>query len=318
MHIRGYPRLHFGLMDFAAVTPRSYGGLGISVGGPTTDLRVSPDEEDSLWGVPDPGQRSKVMEAISRYRSTWAGQTCRIDCLSAPESHRGLGSTTSIVLASLVAINAYNGYLASESDLVAASGRGRTSAIGCECFFSGGLVADAGQPGHPSGADYLPSAHPRDRPPSLVVGRWPLPRDWSVTLVEPVRGRAQTPDEELSLFRAAPRVDSENVLLQIALAYHGIIPDVISGNLPGLARHLSAYQCLGFKQMEIELQGEGVSNVLARAWDSGHACGMSSLGPLIFIIHPSDSPPAEFLHVNSALIAKANTVKCINHGYELE
>src|SRR6185369_9066158 len=74
-----------------------------------------------------------------------------------PPPHVGLGSSTTVTLGALRALSLSNGWGCSEHDLVLMSGRGRTSGVGSQSFFHGGLAIDCGQSGHPEGGRYRPS-----------------------------------------------------------------------------------------------------------------------------------------------------------------
>lgn len=288
--VEAHARLHFGLIDLASASLRAYGGAGMAIEDPrlVVTLHRSKRMVVTFDGVAADTQRA-VRAAIGRAAHAGIATSWAIHIKSAIREHSGLGSTTATVLAVLTALNE-GGRRMPFAHILEISHRGRTSGVGCRTFQSGGFVIDVGQPVHPVGSKYVPSIDVGARRPSLSIGTWQLPRDWLVTLVCACDGIRWSIAEERALF-AAYRGQREDALEQFAALYHGMLPGLLEGNLQSFARALQQFQMVGFKAHEIHSQSEGTRLILNRAWTSGLAAGMSSLGPTIFVIHkPSDDP----------------------------
>lgn len=282
--IRAYPRLHFGLIDLSGATRRSYGGLGVAVDALAIEVQAFASDifELNLDSI-DADPRRCISRAVERARESTLPLSGKYIISAQVPNHVGLGSTTTTTMAVLQSIALVNSWPHGNSELVELSGRGRTSGVGTHTFFSGGLVIDVGQRGHPVG-NYLPSLQPEGRAPSLVVGRWDMPHDWVVYLFFTSENPSVTPAEESTFFASAAPTNETDTLHQVACLYHGILPAILEKNTEVLAASLNEFQTRGFKACEIAAQAEHVRNTLSILWDNGIAAGLSSFGPTVFAI----------------------------------
>jgi len=282
--LHAFPRLHFGLVDLSGATSRAYGGLGAAIDGPcvAVQARGATGFQLDVNGADDE-VRTKIAVALGRARESGLALGGRFTLIKQLPSHMGLGSTTATIMALLQSVAIVNQWPLTSAQLIELSGRGRTSAVGCNTFFDGGLVADAGQPGHPI-SSYLPSLRPQDRGPSLRLGRWRMPSRWVVRLIMCTNVPSVPPADEAKFFAAAAPTDPPDTLDQLAYVYHGIIPAAIEGDLDCFATSLRHFQSEGFKAREIDAQPDTVQATLRRLWAADFAAGLSSLGPALFVV----------------------------------
>lgn len=282
-----YPRLHFGLIDLGGDTMRSYGGCGAVFEGPPVKVRgsMSRSLEFGLAAGTDLGELG--LEALIADLSS-AGLRTRgsYELMTAPESHVGLGSTTATSLALLTCMSELNGWRLGRAELIDLSGRGRTSAVGCNGFFDGGFIVDAGQPGHPDAREYRPSIDGHGRLPSLHIGSWLMPDHWRVTILNGGLAPTVLPERERELFRVPGA--AQHSLRAVASLYHGILPAILESDIAALALALARLQATGLKRIEILMQPQGVQELLGRLWRAGYAAGLSSFGPTVFVITTSE------------------------------
>jgi len=312
--LRAFARLHFGLADLSGATSRSYGGLGVAIDGLCAEVWARGAGDFHVeFGSADREVCTKTSAALDRARQRGLGFAGRFSVVRPLPGHVGVGSTTATTMAILQAIAIGNRWSLRSDQLIELSGRGRTSAVGCNTFFEGGLVADAGQPGHPA-ADYLPSLQPRGRPPSLRLGRWRMPQQWSVTLIMCTNAPSVATHDEADFFAVATPTDSHETLEQLGCVYHGIIPAVIEEDIVSFADSLRRYQSVGFKAREIGAQPVVVRNTLSGLWTAGFAAGLSSLGPALFVVTERAVPLDEFLPPGAAVLGP---FRFRNSGYEV-
>ncbi|WP_433332338.1 beta-ribofuranosylaminobenzene 5'-phosphate synthase family protein [Spirillospora sp. CA-294931] len=298
--ITGFPRLHLGLIDLSEATRRAYGGAGMAVDGLPTVLTV---RDAAGTEIGSPGLSSSARTAIEKAldaagRAGWDVR-CRIDVHEAPPDHVGLGSTTTAVLCALRGLAAIRGYAPRDAELQRLSGRGRTSGAGVNTFFSGGLGVDVGQPREPGRHAYLPSsANPRPAPSRKLLAL-PLPDDWRVSLLLHDGAPTVHGAREVAFFRRNTPVSPDDTLAMIAELYHGLLPAVLETDLPLFSAALREFQGRGFKRAEIAGQPAPVRDLLAELRrDPGIACGLSSMGPMLFAIHEKGAfEPAEGVRV---------------------
>jgi beta-ribofuranosylaminobenzene 5'-phosphate synthase len=282
--LRAYPRLHFGLVDLSGATRRAYGGVGVSFDGPSimVESDASPRLDLELEKL-DAEARKSVVAALTRCRMLGLSLTGQYRIAQQIPSHVGLGSTTATTLAMLQSIATINLWSLTAADLIALSGRGRTSAIGSNTFFEGGIVADAGQSVHPIDA-YVPSMLSQGRPASLRLGRWSMPKEWTVYLLFATEAPSVSPDREGAFFASASPTKRIDTFIQLSSVYHGILPAILERDLESFANSLREFQSRGFKAREIAVQPAHVRRTLRRVWDEGFAAGLSSFGPTVFIV----------------------------------
>src|SRR5690349_7408193 len=88
-------RLHFGLLGHGHAGHREFGGIGVMIDRPGFVVRASPAPIDELvCGV----WHERVVALMTRLRSAGSGACgpLRLEILSAPPAHAGLGSGTQL------------------------------------------------------------------------------------------------------------------------------------------------------------------------------------------------------------------------------
>lgn len=177
-------RLHFGLFAPFGSNGRAYGGCGMMVDEPRTEVVLQRADEDVIdAGEPDLVER--VRRARDRCRSRFGGDepvAVRVARLAPP--HAGFGSGTQVALAVAAGWARLLGI--GSADLVETTGRGRRSAIGVHGFTHGGFLVDAGR----GEADQLGELTDRIDVPSL----------WRVILVTPTNVAGLSGRDERSAF----------------------------------------------------------------------------------------------------------------------
>jgi beta-ribofuranosylaminobenzene 5'-phosphate synthase len=294
--IIGYPRIHLGLLDLGAATPRLYGGAGAALDGPETTVTVE-DASRSLVTVESPDDSSGIIEAISAALArlgAYARREIRLDVrlVTAAPSHIGLGTKTTSVLAALVAASAHLELAVTEGEIQLLSRRAGTSGVGIHTFFSGGYVLDGGHRA-PIERRYTPSSigAPSRIPPALVKIR--MPDQWVVSLILPA-GRRFFGQQEADFFNANTPLKLRDVERSIAIALMGMTSAVAEADLPAFAEAVAVQQSVGFKAREITAQSDDVADALRSLGAiEGVAVGMSSMGPLVFVVRHCDDEQAK-------------------------
>jgi beta-ribofuranosylaminobenzene 5'-phosphate synthase len=199
------------------------------------------------------------------------------------------------------------------------SGRGGASGIGINSFFKGGFLTDGGHnliPSHnfaPSSAHSLP-----DIPP--VICRISIPHKWLFYLVLP-SGCRFSGGQEQKFFEQNTPIPKNEVLEVISLIYHGVVPAFLTNNLKLLKISLFHLHKTGFKKRELQHQSSNVKNVM-RLFDNipGCAVGMSSMGPLLYIV---SNKKDEEVNKNIKNLCMDNNIELIctcygrNRGFEV-
>jgi beta-ribofuranosylaminobenzene 5'-phosphate synthase len=272
-----------------------FGGAGFLLDGLPVLVEAEPSDSSALedGGVLDTRTLHSVQAAMKELESTLRAQGSRVR-ITLPDAnllHVGLGMGTAVTLGVLRAIAEAAAVDLPNEVLVACSRRGGASGIGSAAFFEGGFIVDVGHKAPKTGRHFLPSSarRPPAAAPALRVGSGH--DDWWISLYLPA-GRRTDGANEVEFFGANTPIDSEAVGALLAEVYHGLVPAYLEHDLEAFAASLEAIQNLGFKEREIAHQPPGV-RLLITALNSipRTGAGMSSLGPLVFAISDSPTPP---------------------------
>ena len=281
-------RLHFGLLSIGELTQRKYGGAGLMIDAPRTDVIVTPAEQLKIDAAEDANESTMV--AIGLWQKAFAPGAVRdIPVENLPVQltvknalrHRGFGSGTQLAFAITTALQlAFDQPLPSAEEMAMALGRGKRSAIGSYGFFEGGFLVDRGVANEPIA--------PLDM-------RTDFPDQWKIALIQPIVDEA-TPvfgDAELAAFRDLPGTTQTKADKLAALLKNDILPAVLNADFPTFADAVTEY---GYQS------GMYYSDVVGGAYASRagtaivdeirrlgqFAVGQSSWGPTIFAIGPSE------------------------------
>jgi beta-ribofuranosylaminobenzene 5'-phosphate synthase len=279
-------RLHFGLLDCGNTSLRVFGGAGASIDGFRTVVQA---ERSQGWKLnfpqhpPSDRLASDVAELLKHLKLSGLASS-DISIQSTPAEHMGLGSKTSLLLSIVHAVNYLNDSTLSREEVIRLSGRGGTSGIGVNVFWSGGIITDSGHKSERGSRDFQPSSSRKyNDPPKLLVHvkshphlRVRLFRDSNANSIEGVIER--------EAFRSLmPIADVEN-LKAIAAVYQGVIPAFQSDDMALLANALHELNTSGMKAAEAAFQSNTTKQWLARCWQNSIPAGLSSFGPIVYSI----------------------------------
>ena len=128
-------------------------------------------------------------------------------------------------------------------------------------------------------------------PGPVLMMRQPFPRSWRVGLCLP-DAELSHGENERRFFEANAPVMRGDALETMALLYHGVLPAFRLENIGLLATSLAAISRTGFKRLEVKRCGDKVVNVLGDLSAHDYAAGMSSMGPLVYVIFAADDDRA--------------------------
>jgi beta-ribofuranosylaminobenzene 5'-phosphate synthase len=312
------PRLHISLADMGHASARAFGGIGFSIDQPSTVLEFGQCDRIELQGLErlDEEAIHDVHQLAGRLKSALGGVGFRVIIQSTPPQHVGFGSKTSLLLGLIAGLNALTARNWSQEEMQRLSGRGGASGVGIHAFFTGGIVWDAGQrrgaPLSPAGSGIA-----SELPPLMV--RLAFPEAWSVVLILPSEVPMTGEQEERFFAKSAP-VPRIEALATLAILYHGILPAMKLVDYDGLARALRELHETSFKKRELDRWSEKTRACLVTLSGYGLAAGMSSVGPLIYVIVPKNNKPVVDQVRKSCErieLRMFKVVEACNSGYEL-
>jgi beta-ribofuranosylaminobenzene 5'-phosphate synthase len=226
-------RLHFGLLGWGPMARRQFGGVGLMIEKPGIDLVAEPASEWRFDGALADRVRDLVGQIIDRRRDDQADalawSPARIQIITAPPEHVGLGVGTQLSLAVVRALLDIAGnHIPSLESLARLSGRGRRSGIGLHGFLHGGLIVDGGR---------RDDAHP---PP--LVARVRFPEEWSVLTVQPPGPPGRHGTDEIQAFSGLPALPQQITERLCRLVLLGILPAIVEKDLASFGASLSELQ----------------------------------------------------------------------------
>jgi beta-ribofuranosylaminobenzene 5'-phosphate synthase len=262
--------------------------------------------------------RDLIGEVIDRGRAdlpeTLAWSAARIQIITAPPEHVGLGVGTQLSLAIVRALLDLAGNRdPSLETLARLSGRGRRSGIGLHGFLHGGLIVDGGR---------RDEAHP---PP--MVARVMFPEEWSVLTVQPPGPRGRHGADEIQAFSALPALPDRITEQLCRLVLLGILPAVVEKDLASFGASLSELQehvGRAFAPMQggtyATPQSEAVIAKLGQLGMVG--AGQSSWGPTLYAFGTLSEP--EQIAISALLVKEfglgpshVGWTRAANHGADI-
>ena len=276
------PRVHVALADMSFTTGRHYCGLGFALSGPRLKIAWKECSKFSLAYHDGSAHSTSLDDVFLRLKSYGLGGSFSL--FSSLPRHCGFGSSTALILSTIQGFNCLFDMGWSRQEVQVLSGRGGVSGVGVNSFFDGGVIWDAG---HEATADLKllaePSSARTNFKPPAVLGRWVFPAEWQIMIfrpnTKPIFGKI-----ERRFFHENLPIPHDETCEVLAAMYHGVIPAFALTNLSLLALSLKKLSYTGFKSREIAAQGEVTRSLLRAFHDCGVAAGMSSLGPVIYVI----------------------------------
>ncbi len=279
IRVRTASRLHFGLLNPGAASPRRFGGCGLMVDRPGLELLVTPAAQ---WSASGP-LSERALEFARRFADRAVGDfaglsapPCHIEIVQAAPEHHGFGTGTQLGLAVARGLSVAWGLELSVAELALRVGRGLRSALGVYGFARGGFLVDAGKKG--------------DEPLAPLVAQVDFPEEWRFVLSWPRQKKGIHGATEASAFQRlemAKSPEQTDALCRLVLL--GMLPALRERDAAGFGAALyefnrkvgemfapyqgGVYSSSFVSEMVRFLKGQGVGGV-----------GQSSWGPLVFAL----------------------------------
>lgn len=294
-------RIHMNLLSMGYDGYRKNGGIGFSISGYDTVFEFSPS---SLNAVADKRSldflRGEDLSALVEYLDRMCNDfdfkvRLSVSILEGPKAHSGLGVGTTTKLAIAEALLLVNKQKYSSDDVRKLSGRGGTSGIGINTYFSGGFVFDGGvkvddQPFGPSAS--------KERsifkfPQVLIEAK--MPAAWVIGLLQVTKGKVISGKKELEFFSKNTPIDRSAIEAACYQAVMGVSASIVEGDYSTFSKSINAIQNLTWKKAEWECQSAVIFE--GRDWliaNQAASVGLSSFGPSLYFTH--DTPEKIFAH----------------------
>jgi beta-ribofuranosylaminobenzene 5'-phosphate synthase len=294
-------RLHCGLLDLGRATPRAYGGSGFLIDGPEVRVRIQENDQWVLETKVSLDQKAKIdiQSLIDKFINLGIKKSALVFVEAFPIQHIGLGTKTGLMLSIAVGINKELNLGLTKDHIQLLTGRGGASGIGIHGFFLGGFLIDCGHPNccisslQPSGVSH-PTAIPR------LSQRLPIPEFWEFHLILG-KGIRRTGYRESIFFKKNTQIPRQEIISGITVTHKILRTSVNIANIQLLKRALSSLHKLGFKKRELLGQTQEIRSLIKDFEGCSEiATGMSSMGPLIFVVSEMNNLTAKNFVLESA------------------
>jgi beta-ribofuranosylaminobenzene 5'-phosphate synthase len=196
--------------------------------------------------------------------------------------HSGLGAGTAITLACIEAAFLINEVDYDVDEIKALSGRGGTSGIGVNSYFSGGFILDLGH--EASNTKHEPSHFVTNHNLPISLNKVPFNFN-NLFYLLPLESPLVHGECEKEFFNKNTPIDIQNVYETCYLSIFGVLASVIEGNLNKFSESIDAIQNTAWKALEIKRAGNTVKSLIHELKElKSLSVGMSSLGHGIFFI----------------------------------
>ncbi|MEZ0394176.1 MAG: beta-ribofuranosylaminobenzene 5'-phosphate synthase family protein [Desulfurococcaceae archaeon] len=218
-------RIHLGMLNPAWPSlGRLYVSAGLAVDRPRTVVRARRCREASLDGPYEEHERLALLSLLREL-----GLAACVEVVEAPPRHVGLGSTTQLLLATVLAAARTHG---AEVDMAAVARRlgiGRRSGVGFHAFLRGGFIVDGG-------------LRPGDAGPPPLLLRLEFPEEWRVVVALP-RGRGLAGAGEERAFSALSALEAPGHVAEASrVLFTQLLPAVVERDFQEFARALGRLQ----------------------------------------------------------------------------
>lgn len=286
--IKAKPRIHITLIGMDADGYRVNGGVGFCIEEPVVRLKFSCADDfevvDHRVSALTVSEIGRIYSIIERERINFKfNNDIRIEIDGEMLTHYGLGSGTAIRLACLEALHILNGSMPPTDVLVAASGRGGTSGIGINTYFTGGFIVDLGR--RADQQIHQPSHLSEDRLKlPLLMQRLDMP-DWNIGLCIPTNCSPKSEEEEADFFRKTCPIPPDEVYRTLYHGIYGLYAAVRERDLEAFNLAIRTIQECAWKLAERKEHGSNLLELEKQLYHCGAlSVGMSSLGPTLFFL----------------------------------
>ncbi len=282
LRIRTGSRLHFGLIDTAA----PFGGVGVMVEQPATEVVVCPDSEFRC-DDPSASRVRQIAGRVARQAGLANLPACRVEIAARPPAHHGLGSGTQLAMATAEALCRFVGHDVDATELAChIAGRGERSAVGIHGYFQGGLIYESSE---------------NKGELNSICERVELPGWWCVAIFRPRRSIPLVAgDTERAHFSQLPAADRQQRRKLQQILSDQLLPAAASGDFDRFAESVGRFNhSSGLLFESIQggpYNGSAVSSLVQTLLDRGATgVGQSSWGPGVFTWFRSPDDAKDFL-----------------------
>ena len=287
MQIEVRPRIHISLVSMDANGYRKNGGIGFCINSPEATLSIQNAQDFSITdnrtvSFPSP-ELHDLLGVLENVKKTLKLKTAvHVTITGEMPTHMGLGSGSAVRLGSIEGLLLQNGVNLSNREIMQLSGRGGTSGIGINTYFTGGMVMDLGVEN--DGGPFVPSSMATTSSLPLVLFSIDMP-DWEIGLCLPKTIKPKTREEEINFFQTSTPISSTQSKETLYHCIMGIYSSVKENHPKSFSLAIKKLQECEWKNKERQLYDNELVEIESKLYQLGaDFVGMSSLGPSLYFM----------------------------------
>ncbi|MGH1418156.1 MAG: beta-ribofuranosylaminobenzene 5'-phosphate synthase family protein [Hyphomicrobiaceae bacterium] len=280
VHVVAPARLHMGFLDLSSAFGRKFGGIGLSLEKPCTQISVQKSTKTEVIGRQQETRR--ITQTIAKLRPLLGLENnYRVHVEDLIPAHSGLGSGTQLAITLAKAIVQLENQDYSATELAIMLNRGGRSAIGIAAFDRGGFIVEGGR-------------GPLSKAPPILM-QTNFPENWRVLLVLDPHSKGVYGSNEQHAFATLPPLPEADFARICHLVLMQLMPGLIERDISAFGQAVTEIQSIVGRQFSVAQNGSPWTNpkvgaLIERLQEAGAVgIGQSSWGPTGFAFAPSTS-----------------------------
>lgn len=287
LSIKCRSRLHLSLFSMHDSGIRINGGIGFAIEFPSITLRATPSlsyviNDTRRLGLSLEAKNRLINRLVAARRQYSLPKAVTIDIGGDAVAGHGFGSGTAVGLSSVEALMCVNGRELSKNELIYLSGRGGTSGIGINTYFSGGAVLDLGIKN--SNCSHRPSSAVDSIVPPLLLQQHDMPC-WNFGICIPLNIEPMTKEQEETFFKIVCPIKESEAHKSLYHSVVGVMGAICENDKDAFEYSIRELQKCEWKKAERTFHGGTLQEIEELLYRCGaSAVGMSSLGPSLYFL----------------------------------
>lgn len=270
---------------------RINGGIGFAIENPSLDIYIKPSRsfivnDNRKFGLSVEAKNRLLSSLICALNNYSLHKAAKIDIFGEAIANHGFGSGTAIRLASLEALLYINGIKLPNEELIRLSGRGGTSGIGINTYFSGGAIIDLGirRSNRISKRVHKPSSAISNITPPLFFQRHEMPL-WNIGVCIPLNINPLTKRQEEEFFKKICPIKESEAHKSFYHSIMGVMASIYEKDKEAFELSIREIQKCEWKHAERNCYGNALLEIEKILYEKGASVvGMSSLGPSLYFL----------------------------------
>lgn len=287
VQIKSNARLHLSLFSMHDTGLRINGGIGFAIESPSIIIKANTSEQFTIddrreFGLTNGAKEILIQSLEKAHDSYTLNHKVSIEISGDAVAHHGFGSGTAIRLSCLEALMILNNVELTNSELIRLSGRGGTSGIGVNTYFSGGVILDLGVKN--TNSTHKPSSISKNSLSPFMLQQADMPI-WDIGICIPKKIKPLTHEQEIEFFNKTCPISESEAHKALYHSVMGVFASICENDKEGFEYSIRELQECEWKKAERNYHRDTLYDIENILYDAGATTvGMSSLGPSLYFL----------------------------------